>query len=51
MKCTTCGAELRPTRTDLPFKASDSAIVIAAASDRLRSETSNGWSSSIGTSS
>ena len=28
MKCTVCGAELRPTRTDLPFKVSDRAIVI-----------------------
>lgn len=28
MKCIVCGAELRPTRTDLPFKVSDSAIVI-----------------------
>jgi len=28
MKCTVCGAELRPIRTDLPFKVSDSAIVI-----------------------
>jgi YgiT-type zinc finger domain-containing protein len=28
MKCATCGAELRPTRTDLPFKVSDTAIVI-----------------------
>lgn len=28
MKCTVCGAELKPTRTDLPFKVRDSAIVI-----------------------
>lgn len=28
MKCTVCGADLRPTRTDLPFKVSDRAIVI-----------------------
>ena len=28
MKCTVCGAELRPTRTDLSFKVSDRAIVI-----------------------
>jgi YgiT-type zinc finger domain-containing protein len=28
MKCTVCGAELRPNRTDLPFKVSDSGIVI-----------------------
>jgi YgiT-type zinc finger domain-containing protein len=28
MKCTVCGAELRPIRTDLPFKVSDSAIII-----------------------
>ena len=28
MKCTVCGAGLRPTRTDLPFKVSDRAIVI-----------------------
>lgn len=28
MRCTVCGAELRTTTTDLPFKVSDSAIVI-----------------------
>ena len=28
MRCTVCGAELEPTKTDLPFKISDSAIVI-----------------------
>ena len=28
MTCTVCGAELRPTTTDLPFKVSDAAIVI-----------------------
>ena len=28
MRCTMCGAELRPTKTDLPFKVSDTAIVI-----------------------
>lgn len=28
MRCTVCGAELRPTKTDLPFKVSDRAIVI-----------------------
>ena len=28
MKCTVCGAELRGTNTDLPFKVSDTAIVI-----------------------
>ncbi len=28
MKCTVCGAELRATNTDLPFKVSDTAIVI-----------------------
>ena len=28
MRCTVCGADLRPTRTDLPFKVSDKAIVI-----------------------
>lgn len=28
MKCTACGAELRTTRTDLPFKVGDTRIVI-----------------------
>lgn len=28
MRCTVCGAELRTTTTDLPFKVSDSTIVI-----------------------
>jgi YgiT-type zinc finger domain-containing protein len=28
MRCTACGAELRATTTDLPFKVSDTAIVI-----------------------
>lgn len=28
MKCTTCGAELQTTSTDLPFKVSETAIVI-----------------------
>jgi YgiT-type zinc finger domain-containing protein len=28
MKCTVCGAELRSATTDLPFKVSDTAIVI-----------------------
>ena len=28
MRCTACGAELRTTNTDLPFKVSDTAIVI-----------------------
>ena len=28
MRCTVCGAGLRPTRTDLPFKVSNRAIVI-----------------------
>ena len=28
MRCTACGAELRITNTDLPFKISDTAIVI-----------------------
>lgn len=28
MRCTVCGAELRTTNTDLPFKVSDAAIVI-----------------------
>ena len=28
MRCTACGAELRTTTTDLPFKVSDTAIVI-----------------------
>jgi len=28
MRCTVCGAELRTTNTDLPFKVSDTAIVI-----------------------
>lgn len=28
MRCTVCGAELRATKTDLPFKVSDTAIVM-----------------------
>lgn len=28
MKCTVCGAELKSTRTDLPFKARDTGMVI-----------------------
>jgi YgiT-type zinc finger domain-containing protein len=28
MRCTVCGAQLTATRTDLPFKVSDTAIVI-----------------------
>jgi len=28
MKCTVCGAELKPTRTDLPFKVWETGIVI-----------------------
>jgi len=28
MRCTVCGAELRTTNMDLPFKVSDTAIVI-----------------------
>ncbi len=28
MKCTVCGANLKPAKTDLPFKVSDTAIVI-----------------------
>ena len=28
MRCTVCGAELKTTRTDLPFKVSDRAIII-----------------------
>ena len=28
MKCTVCGAELRATRTDLPFKVRETSIVI-----------------------
>ena len=28
MRCTVCGAELRTAMTDLPFKVSDTAIVI-----------------------
>lgn len=28
MRCTLCGAELRTTKTDVPFKVRDSAIVI-----------------------
>jgi YgiT-type zinc finger domain-containing protein len=28
MRCTVCGAELKPTTTDLPLKISDSTIVI-----------------------
>ncbi len=28
MRCTVCGAEFRATTTDLPFKVSDTAIVI-----------------------
>jgi YgiT-type zinc finger domain-containing protein len=28
MKCTVCGARMRPTRSDLPFKTAEQAIVI-----------------------
>jgi len=28
MKCTACGAEMRSTRSDLPFKTTEHAIVI-----------------------
>jgi len=28
MRCTVCGAELKTTRTDLPFKVGDRAIII-----------------------
>ena len=28
MKCTVCGAELKATRTDLPFKVGETGIVI-----------------------
>jgi len=28
MRCTVCGAELTATRTDLPFKVSETSIVI-----------------------
>jgi hypothetical protein len=28
MRCTVCGAELKPTRTDLPLKVGDTRIVI-----------------------
>ena len=28
MRCTVCGAELKTTRTDLPFKVSTRAIII-----------------------
>jgi YgiT-type zinc finger domain-containing protein len=28
MKCTVCGSELRPTKSDLPFKATPHTIVI-----------------------
>lgn len=28
MRCTVCGAELKPTRTDLPFKVGETRIVI-----------------------
>jgi YgiT-type zinc finger domain-containing protein len=28
MKCATCGSELRPTLTDLPFKVTDRTMVV-----------------------
>jgi YgiT-type zinc finger domain-containing protein len=28
MRCTMCGAEIRATKTDLPFKVSETSIVI-----------------------
>jgi len=31
MKCAVCGANLKPAKTDLPFKVSDTAIVIVKA--------------------
>ena len=31
MRCTVCGGDLTPTRTDLPFKVTETAIVILKA--------------------
>ena len=39
MRCTSCGAELRATTTDLPFKVDDAAIVILKAVPILQCAT------------
>jgi YgiT-type zinc finger domain-containing protein len=38
MKCTVCGAEMRPTRSDLPLKTTDRAIVILKSLPALQCE-------------
>ena len=39
MRCTSCGAQLRATTTDLPFKINDVAIVILKALPVLQCAT------------
>ena len=39
MKCTDCGAELRATTTDLPFKVRETAIVVVKGLPVLQCES------------
>lgn len=39
MKCTVCGAQMRSTTSDLPFKTSDQTIVILKSLPVLQCET------------
>lgn len=39
MKCTVCGAEMRATRTDLPFKTGEQTIVILKSLPVLQCES------------
>jgi YgiT-type zinc finger domain-containing protein len=39
MKCHTCGSEMIPIRTDLPFKVSETAIVIVKALPALQCQS------------
>jgi len=38
MKCTVCGARMRPTKSDLPFKTSEQTIVILKSLPALQCE-------------
>ena len=38
MKCTVCGAEMRSTRSDLPFKTTEQTIVILKSLPLLQCE-------------
>lgn len=39
MKCTVCGGELKPRMTDLPFKITDTTIVIVKGVPVMQCET------------